>query len=318
MTNTANKDCVEALGFTKRKANMYEMWALTPTHENSAIDGGCGHCCASKPLNEMKANVLIGFTGLLLVLLDDEINLSHQAAFLYKGDWSPSCDTIFVDCLISLKGETHWTRSVFPSWFLLTAAEEIKNNVGVIFSEIDLKDHVEVLRTRYHTFKDVLRHRGAFWDMPTKFVIAPDEVWEKILKKNSFAAAYYYHEEPIYSKLACLFGMDDVKVEGEKLEGKKEVVVISDNTDQISTKDCICDNLDEKDDEVTSPAVFPRPMVRRKLFEEQRVEVADRESTTELGIYFIDLAPDGQLRTRLEKGRALAKPPIFCQDEGGP
>ncbi|KAG6394045.1 hypothetical protein SASPL_144622 [Salvia splendens] len=35
--------------------------------------------------------------------------------------------------------------------------------------------------------------------------------------------------------------------------------------------------------------------------------VATRESTTEPGIYFIDIGPDGKLRTRVEKGQVLPK-----------
>ncbi|KAL1550302.1 hypothetical protein AAHA92_18283 [Salvia divinorum] len=138
---------------------------------------------------------------------------------------------------------------------------------------------------RYHTFRYVIRQRGATWDMPSKSVIAPDEVWEKIFKLKKFVGAYYYKEEPMYSKLACLFGMDDVKVEG--------------------------------DDEVTSPLGFPCPNVRRKLFN-VNIEADDRESTSELGIHFIDLAPDGQLRTRVEKGQTLPKQPHLGEDQGGP
>ncbi|KAL1559485.1 hypothetical protein AAHA92_09822 [Salvia divinorum] len=47
-------------------------------------------------------------------------------------------------------------------------------------------------------------------------------------------------------------------------------------------------------------------------------EPTDRESMTETGIYFIDVGPDGQLRTRLEKSRALPKNPFLEKDKGGP
>ncbi|KAL1536534.1 hypothetical protein AAHA92_29170 [Salvia divinorum] len=220
------------------------------------------------------------------------MNIPPQAVFLYKDAWR--------------------TSSVFPSWFLLTAADEIKNNVGIVFSEDDLKDRAEVLWMRYHTFRYVLRQRGAIWDMPSKSVITPDEVWKKIFKLNKFAGAYYYKEEPIYSKLACLFGMDDVKV-----ERAPEVEVISDTIEQLLLNEINNEDLGEQDDEVTSPMGFPHPNVRRKLFNVD-IEAEDKESTMELGIQFIDLAPDGQLRTRVENGRALPKQPCLGEDQGGP
>ncbi|KAL1536921.1 hypothetical protein AAHA92_29495 [Salvia divinorum] len=48
---------------------------------------------------------------------------------------------------------------------------------------------------------------------------------------------------------------------------------------------------------------------RRKLFVTDE-EAVDRESTTESGIYFIDIAPDGQLRTRIEHGSCGSNSPI--------
>ena len=53
-----------------------------------------------------------------------------------------------------------------------------------------------------------------------------------ICKKNEFAGAYYYHDAHMYSSLACLFGMDDIKVEGER-----EVIEVSDNTAIIMSED---------------------------------------------------------------------------------
>ncbi|KAL1559347.1 hypothetical protein AAHA92_09699 [Salvia divinorum] len=80
--------------------------------------------------------------------------------------------------------------------------------------------------------------------------------------------------------------MDDVK-----LEGKKEVIVLSDTNEKISS--------------VTA---------QRKFFS-YNDEPSDRESTTEMGIYFVDVGPDGQLCARLEKGRVLPKNPTFNVDK---
>ncbi|KAG6423500.1 hypothetical protein SASPL_113897 [Salvia splendens] len=107
--------------------------------------------------------------------------------FFYKGKWSPACDGVLVDCLIMLKGETQWSKSVVPSWFLPTAAEWMKDKASVIFSELELKDGVDLLRKRYYTFKVVLRIQGAYLDAPMKVVVAPADSWEKMLKMNAYA-----------------------------------------------------------------------------------------------------------------------------------
>ncbi|KAL1566887.1 hypothetical protein AAHA92_02430 [Salvia divinorum] len=38
-------------------------------HDNVKGNGSCEHCCGNRTVNDLKANVLIGFTGILLVKL---------------------------------------------------------------------------------------------------------------------------------------------------------------------------------------------------------------------------------------------------------
>ncbi|KAG6387428.1 hypothetical protein SASPL_152615 [Salvia splendens] len=85
---------------------------------------------------------------------------------------------------------------------------------------------------------------------------------------NSFAGAYFYQEEPIWARLACVFGFDDVKVVGQQ---EQEVVVISDYTEEIHEDDIIINALVDEEEEVNSPAVFPGPNVHRKLFDDDPV-----------------------------------------------
>ncbi|KAL1567603.1 hypothetical protein AAHA92_03066 [Salvia divinorum] len=240
------------------------------------------------------------------------MNIPLQPHFLYKENWTLEIDTILVDTIIRLKEETGWTLQEFPNYFLMTATREIKAKLAVHFNEAELRARLKVLCLRYRTFKEVLRHKGTYWDMDAKCVDAADCVWTKILKNNAFAGAYYHQDEPQYSKIACLLGMDDVKV-----ESAKEVIVISVSTEKLSPEDSSCYEVGDDTKEVNSPAIFPQPTVRHKLFIEDD-EPTDRESTIETGIYFIDVGPDGQLRTRLEKSRALTKNPFLKKDKGGP
>ncbi|KAG6426538.1 hypothetical protein SASPL_110763 [Salvia splendens] len=65
--------------------------------------------------------------------------------------------------------------------------------------------------------------------------------------------------------------MEEVKVEGEL-----EVIDISDNTAKIMSEDTMPVDLEEDDEEVNSPAVFWRPNVKRKLFDEDEMSTRQR------------------------------------------
>ncbi|KAG6396875.1 hypothetical protein SASPL_143033 [Salvia splendens] len=237
------------------------------------------------------------------------MNIPPQASFLYNGAWSPETDTILVDTLLRLKREMGWVLKEFPIYFLITAGREIEKRFGVRFLEEELSARVQALHTRYLTFKEVVRQPGARWDFPTKSVTAPENVWQKLCTRNPFALAYYHEEEPHHRKLACLFGMDDVKVEDEK-----EVILLSDGSVTLSHDEPSCYEVSRAMEEVNSPVVIPPVTARRKLFAGIE-EPEDRESTTELGIYFIDVTSDGHLRTRLEKDRSLPKKPSMANGE---
>ncbi|KAL1546014.1 hypothetical protein AAHA92_22673 [Salvia divinorum] len=240
------------------------------------------------------------------------MDIPLQEAYFYSGKWNHEMDTILVDTIMRMKGEMQWVLKVFPCYFHMIAADQIQEKTAVVLTEDDISDRLEVLHCRFRTFKNMVRETGVVWDLPSERVIAADYVWEKIFAKTTFARAYYYKHEPLYSKLACLYGLDEVKIEQEK-----EVIVISDTNDDVHYEEHSCYEVGGGKEEVNSPHVAAPRTARCKLFVESD-EQADRESTTEPGIYFIDLAPDGQLCTRIEKSRVLTKNPFVKQDQGGP
>lgn len=72
------------------------------------------------------------------------------------------------------------------------AAEQIRKGIGVVFCEVQFKDHVEVLRKRHKTFKSVTLRCGATCDMPINTVIASDEVCDKMLKVAYYVLVKYF------------------------------------------------------------------------------------------------------------------------------
>ena len=110
------------------------------------------------------------------------MNPPPQAAFLYYGPWTAEADLILLDTMIKLKKETNWTENQFPSWFLMTAEQELRSKAGVLVSEEDISKRLVVLLRRYKIFKDVSLKFGAKWDRPTNYIIACEDVWTRIMK----------------------------------------------------------------------------------------------------------------------------------------
>lgn len=120
-----------------------------------------------------------------------------------------------------------------------------------------------------------------------------------------FAGAFYHRDDPHFSKLACLYGLDAVKKEQEVT-----VVLLSDRTEKISADEPSCYEVNVNETEVNSLVVFPPHSVRRKLFPDEDEPPTDRESTNEDGICFIDLDADWKLHTRMMgRGRDLPTQP---------
>ncbi|XP_047970727.1 uncharacterized protein LOC125213952 [Salvia hispanica] len=151
------------------------------------------------------------------------------------------------------------------------------------------------------------------WDVGVKFVRASDNIWARILQKTPFVGAYYHRDDPYFSKLACLFGLGEVKKEEDA-----EVVLISDGTEKVSTDEPRCYEITGCDAEVTLPTVFPPRTVRLKLFLEDGEPPMDLELTNKVGICFIDLNANGKLHTRFEKRRDLPIVPDGKKDKAGP
>lgn len=101
------------------------------------------------------------------------------------------------------------------------------------------------------------------------------------------------------------------------MESHTEVIVLSDDTEKLPTDVPRCYELPAGDEEVNSPVMLPPRTVRRKLFNDE-LEVPDRESTTQRGPCFIDLATDGQVRTMIQQDRVVPKPPPFKADACSP
>ncbi|KAG6393033.1 hypothetical protein SASPL_147263 [Salvia splendens] len=148
-----------------------------------------------------------------------------------------------------------------PSQFLYEAQAAIQSEVGCRISRDDLYDRLHVLEQRYRTFKYIDDLPSTYWDIHRGKVVASDEVWKSIIKKNNFASAYYYRDDPEFPQLESLFGE-----KATKPERNRSVIVISDSTCPVSDGGGSKAVKPVVSEEVTSPVGADLLKSRRKLF----------------------------------------------------
>ncbi|XP_042049259.1 uncharacterized protein LOC121794922 [Salvia splendens] len=164
----------------------------------------------------------------------------------------------------------------------------------------DIKERMQFFELRYRTFKAVVATYGVTWEVKDHFIQADEAVWKKIFKHQPFAAAYFHCDELDFSRLAIVFGMEDVKV-----EDSPNVIVISNSTEILAPPfvPTITTPTDPDPDEVNSPLITVIGSVRRKLFDEEG-DSGDRESNNG------HLPPYYSPPTGVKLGSSLAKPKL--------
>ncbi|KAL1545283.1 hypothetical protein AAHA92_22026 [Salvia divinorum] len=105
------------------------------------------------------------------------MDIHPQEAYFYSRKWDHEMDTVLVDMIMRMKGETGWVLKEFPCYFHMIAAYQILEKTAVLLTEEEVSDRLAVMHCRYRTFKDMLTQVGTVWDLPSKSVIAADSVW---------------------------------------------------------------------------------------------------------------------------------------------
>ncbi|KAG6399463.1 hypothetical protein SASPL_140944 [Salvia splendens] len=123
---------------------------------------------------------------------------------------------------------------------------------------------MQFFELRYRIFKAVVETYGVTWEVKDHFIYADEAVWKKIFKHHLFAAAYFHCDELDFSRLAIVFGMEDVKV-----EEVTNLIFISDSTEIPPPPFVPTITTPTDPDKVNSPIITVIGSVRRKLFDEE-------------------------------------------------
>ncbi|KAL1556310.1 hypothetical protein AAHA92_11954 [Salvia divinorum] len=235
------------------------------------------------------------------------LNIPPQYTYFYKSNWAPNIDQSLLDSIIRLKLENDLEGMVIPKPFFIIAASDIEYDLGIQLQWNALYERLQFLEQRYLSFKALVKEDGTQWIMGENVVIASDETWASIFKKNKLASAYYYEGEPEFNRLSVMFGPKEIKE-----EKRDDVIVLSDNTiPATSTEVIISEGLENE---------AKGPKSRRKLFDEA-TRAGDCESTniTIRSHYYI-MGPNGKLERKMFSPKPRkndGRPPIPNASPGG-
>lgn len=84
--------------------------------------------------------------------------------------------------IIKTKDMNKWSGCVIPIPILEEVAEVLTEEVGVPFTWPQLYERFQFFEQRHLLFHEVVNTNGVHWNVNTNVVIAPEQVWEPILK----------------------------------------------------------------------------------------------------------------------------------------
>ncbi|KAG6430590.1 hypothetical protein SASPL_108660 [Salvia splendens] len=189
--------------------------------------------------------------------------------FFFTGKWSTELDDVLLASAVRKKENLLVEGPGVPESVISMAGVKIHADFGVMITQSEM-ERVQLLETCFRMLKAVVATPGVAWVPKTKDVNTEDRVWIQIFETNLFATTNYHQDEPEFNRLPILFVPTDVKIkasEGLKEVIQKEIVILSDTTDNRRNVINISDNDSTFSEEVNSPANLVCEKVRRKLFD---------------------------------------------------
>ncbi|KAL1562905.1 hypothetical protein AAHA92_05427 [Salvia divinorum] len=159
-------------------------------------------------------------------------SIPPQEAFFYQGKWTQNIDRQLLSFVMRSQCYSQWPGNVVPESMIEEAGIMMTDEDGLPISTSDLKLRMKVFKARYDTFKEITNTPSVHWDVYRNCVNAEEEVWNKVFKRNPFAAAYYHRDEPQFNMLATIFGLTD-----ENTNEETELIMVSDTTELIVISD---------------------------------------------------------------------------------
>ncbi|XP_047976815.1 L10-interacting MYB domain-containing protein-like isoform X1 [Salvia hispanica] len=148
-----------------------------------------------------------------LTKMDGESNEQQTKRERLRTRWTPALDKIFADIVVEQIRQGKRPNNIFDKKTWTQIREEFNRQTGLSFNNKQLRKHLNVLRTRYHSFQSIYTQNDAMPDP----CYAGFEMWEDIgvslLSAQAKMEPAKTKECPIYEQLCTIFA--DSGVDGK-------------------------------------------------------------------------------------------------------
>ena len=108
--------------------------------------------------------------------MDGESNEQQTKRERLRTRWTPALDKIFADIVVEQIRQGKRPNNIFDKKTWTQIREEFNRQTGLSFNNKQLRKHLNVLRTRYHSFQSIYTQNDAMPDP----CYAGFEMWEDI------------------------------------------------------------------------------------------------------------------------------------------
>ncbi|KAG6422680.1 hypothetical protein SASPL_113057 [Salvia splendens] len=158
--------------------------------------------------NSQHFNYIGEIWGEELTKMDGESNEQQTKRERLRTRWTPALDKIFADIVVEQIRQGKRPNNIFDKKTWTQIREEFNRQTGLSFNNKQLRKHLNVLRTRYHSFQSMYTQKDTMPDP----CYAGFEMWEDIGAQAKMEPAKT-KECPIYEQLCTIFA--DSGVDGK-------------------------------------------------------------------------------------------------------
>ncbi|GMN43804.1 hypothetical protein TIFTF001_013003 [Ficus carica] len=121
-------------------------------------------------------------------------------------EWTPSMDRCLIDIMLEQVHKMNKIDSSIDGQAWIDMVVLFKDRFGWQHDKDILKSRAKMLEQQYLDMKDLLDHRGFWWDEVQQMITACDYVWDAYIEDHPGAESYRFESRPNYNDLCLIYG----------------------------------------------------------------------------------------------------------------
>ncbi|KAL5835617.1 hypothetical protein ACOSQ4_015114 [Xanthoceras sorbifolium] len=131
---------------------------------------------------------------------------SHANRDCSRTDWTPLMDRHFIDLMLEQVHKGNRIGYTFNNEAWIDMALSFVERFGLQYDKYLLRNHHQSLGKQYNDIKNLLEHRGFFWDERQQMVTGYGDAWDTYIKEHPDAKSYRTKPTPNYNDLCLIYG----------------------------------------------------------------------------------------------------------------